>query len=220
MQTPGPVSAGNRTSSSSVLLPAREALRVATKDIHDRLHGHMLFRQLLEETITRQQYTALLSRLYGFHQGIEIALGAQDTQHRTLPMGPRRRVHLLAYDLKTLGQSDNDISELPVAKAPPGLDQVGRFLGCLYVREGATLGGRVLAGTLAHLLGSGLEGRRFFAGTKQDPELWRACCTALEQPMEMVEREEMITAAQETFEIFEQWMSVLDVLAPVGVASQ
>jgi heme oxygenase (biliverdin-IX-beta and delta-forming) len=220
MQTPGPVNAVTRTSSIAVRAPAREAVRVATKDIHDRLHGHMLFRQLLKETITRQQYIALLSRLYGFHQGIEMALSAEDKQHRYVSMGPRRRVHLLVRDLKTLGHADTEISALSVAEAPPALDQVGRFLGCLYVREGATLGGRVLAGKLEHLLGPGLEGRRFFAGSNRDPELWRACCTALEQPMEMAQRSATIDAARETFEIFERWMTLFGFRAPAGAGSQ
>jgi heme oxygenase (biliverdin-IX-beta and delta-forming) len=176
----------------------------------------MLFRKLLEETITRQQYTGLLSRLYGFHHSIETALCGQDKCDSDVSMGGRRRVHLLVSDLKALGMSGSDIAALPLAPTLPRLRERARFLGCLYVREGSTLGGRVLAGKLGHLLGPGLRGRRFFAGAKRDAELWRACCTALERPMERAEREAMIAAARETFEVFEHWMQVFNVRAPEG----
>jgi heme oxygenase (biliverdin-IX-beta and delta-forming) len=220
MQQLEPKLGGGAASAVAVELSARAALRNATRDIHDRLHGQMLFRQLLEETITRSAYGALLSRLYGFHQGIETALDAQAGLRSKVSMNGRHRVHLLVSDLKTLGQCDEGISSLPVVAAPPDLDKLGRFLGCLYVREGATLGGRVLAGKLGHLLGPGHGGRRFFAGPDRDSELWRACCSAIEQPMESAERNAMIAAARETFEIFERWMSLLDFRAPAGAESQ
>jgi heme oxygenase len=47
---------------------ARDALRRATQDIHERLHGHIVFRRVLDRSITRDEYRALLARLYGFHR--------------------------------------------------------------------------------------------------------------------------------------------------------
>ncbi len=185
----------------------RDVLRHATEDIHDRLHGHLFFRELLGQTITRDKYCALLRRLYGFHMSLEAALSAHGNLHPGVTMEKRRRVHLLVSDLKELGLRDGDISALPLSEAPLNLNEFGRFLGCLYVREGATLGGRVLSGKLGHLVGPGLECRRFFAGSDRDPELWRACCATLEQPMQVAERSAIIAAARETFEIFERWIS-------------
>ena len=69
------------------------------------------------------------------------------------------------------------------------------------------LGGRVLAGKLDHLLGTRLEGRRFFSGSDGDAALWRACCSAIDRIADRGELDAMISAARETFEIFERWMT-------------
>lgn len=102
------------------------------------------------------------------------------------------------------------IAALPLAPPPRGLDNASRFLGCLYVREGATLGGRALAGKLDHLLGPELAGRRFFSGSDRDPELWRRCCRAIEALTDVGHLEAMKAAARETFEAFERWIDRLE----------
>jgi heme oxygenase (biliverdin-IX-beta and delta-forming) len=195
-----------------VTMPARvrDVLRRATQDIHDRLHGHMMFRRLFERTITRDEYRVLLARLYGFHWPLETALYKHQDRQPGLEMKQRRRVHLLVADLKALGLSQAVIAGLPLAPPLPGLDNAGRFLGCLYVREGATLGGRVLAGRIDHLLGSAVDGRRFFAGTNRDSELWRGCCAAIESLTDVERLESMTAAAYETFESFESWINGLE----------
>ncbi len=187
----------------------RTALRDATTEIHKRLHGQAAFKPLLRRTISRSDYCALLSRLYGFHQPLEVALGFQAQVVSTVPAGAHRRAHRLASDLQFLGLSERDISALPLARTPGRLDQRGRFLGCLYVREGATLGGRVMAAKLDHLFGAGPEGRLFFTGAASDTTAWRSCCEALERHATADEIAAMIAAAQQTFEIFEAWMDGL-----------
>ena len=189
---------------------ARDALRRATQDIHERLHGHIVFRRLLDRSITRDEYRALLARLYGFHRPLETALSAHADVRPDLEMGRRRRAHLLVADLKALGLGDADIAVLPFAAMPPRLDDPSRFLGCLYVREGAMIGGRMLAGRIIDLLGSGRNGRRFFAGSDSDPALWRPCCAALEAPGEAGHVEAMTAAAHETFQFFESWINGLE----------
>jgi heme oxygenase (biliverdin-IX-beta and delta-forming) len=192
---------------------ARDVLRCATQDIHERLHGHIVFRRLLDRSITRDGYRTLLTRLYGFHRPLEVALSAHANVVPNLEMRRRARAHLLVADLRTLGLGDADIAALPLAAMPSRLEDRGRFLGCLYVREGAMLGGRVLADRLNDLLGPGRSGRRFFAGRDRDLALWRACCAALEAPAEAVHLEAMTAAARETFEVFESWINGLEIRA-------
>lgn len=189
---------------------ARDALRRATQDIHERLHSHIVFRRLLSRSITRDEYRALLARLYGFHRPLETALSAHADVRPDLEMGRRRRAHLLIADLRALGLGDADIAAMPLAAMPPRLDDPGRFLGSLYVREGAMLGGRVLAGRLNDLLGAGRNGRRFFAGRYQDTALWRRCCAELEAAAEAGHLKAMTAAARDTFEVFESWINGLD----------
>ncbi len=187
----------------------RGMIRHATREIHERLHDLESFRRLLAQTITRDEYLALLASLYGFHQPVEAALLAHAATQTTLSMEGRRRAHLLIEDLNALrGTGHHAIADLPRAKLPIGLlAQPGGFLGCLYVREGAMLGGRVLAGKLAPLLGGHAEGRRFFSGSTHDAELWRSCCSEIDRTSGAVELAGMISAAHVTFELFESWMT-------------
>lgn len=124
-----------------------------------------------------------------------------------LQLDGRRRAHLLATDLAFLGWSDREVDALPLCVIPRPLDTSGRIAGSLYVKEGALLGGRVLARKLDILLEPGLNGRRFFAGSEHDSELWRNFCSAIEAPVFADHIGDMVTAACETFELFEQWIS-------------
>lgn len=181
-------------------------IRRATHDIHERLHAQPLFRQLLQQTITRDDYASLLAILYGFHQPLEAALVSHaGWQHSDLRMHERCRAHLLREDLSELGWIS--VADLPLAEPPADLGAPGRLLGCLYVREGSMLGGRVLARKLDYLLGTCSAGRLFFSGRDNDPALWRACCTAIEGNNDKAEVNAMVLAAQETFESFERWIT-------------
>jgi heme oxygenase (biliverdin-IX-beta and delta-forming) len=201
-------------SSSATSDSSRGVIRQATHDIHERLHDHQSFRQLQNQTITRDEYGLLLARLYGFHQPLEAALAVQAVGHSGLQIDERCRVHLLIEDLRELGWSS--AADLPLADAPADLDVPSRLLGCLYVREGAMLGGRVLANKLDHLLGPSKAGRLYFSGRENDMALWRACCAAIDRNNEKTELNSMISAAHETFEIFEQWMTRASPLTKVG----
>jgi heme oxygenase (biliverdin-IX-beta and delta-forming) len=183
----------------------RHVMRRATQDIHERLHSHELFRDILAQTITREAYSSLLAKLYGFHHPVEMALIKHGRHAPGLCMEDRLRAHLVIADLNEVSPTAG--RRLPLADPPSDLSVPGRLLGCLYVKEGATLGGRVLAAKLDHLFGSRIDGRRFFSGREADPALWRACCAVIDEIRDPSELDAMIAAAQETFETFERWMA-------------
>ena len=88
-------------------------------------------------------------------------------------------------------------------------------LGCLYVIEGATLGGRELSRLLSPMLDAlGLvapEGRRFFLayGAAQGP-MWRRFCDVLDTAAATIApagRRDMEAAARSTFLIMEDWLT-------------
>lgn len=185
---------------------AREALRAATDAIHARLHGLPALRSLAEGRIDRPGYVALLRRMLGFHAAVEAALAEAPS---LLPWGialaERRRSGLIEADLVALGAPPG-----PVPRAPlPPLDSAPRALGCLYVTEGSTLGGRQLAVALDGLLPAGEAGRRFLLGHgARHGELWRGCCAALERcGADPARRAAMLAAAEATFAAFEAWFA-------------
>ncbi len=185
---------------------ARWALRAATAEIHTRLHGVPAFRALAGGTLTRPGYVALLRRLLGFHAAIEAAVAAAPPLlGYGLDPAERRRAGLLRADLASLGAPQ----EGPLAPVPV-LGSAARALGCLYVTEGSTLGGRHLARGLDHLLPAGTAaGRTFLLGHgARHAAMWQACCGAVEAcgatPGGL---DGMAAGATETFGAFEAWFA-------------
>jgi len=83
-------------------------------------------------------------------------------------------------------------------------------MGCLYVVEGSTLGGRHLARRLDRLLPtSDTAGRTFLlAGTGPDHIRWRDFCVALDAcGADPASRAEMVAGAMEAFHCFEAWFA-------------
>lgn len=183
----------------------RSTLRQATHEVHIRLHGLAAFTALLDGSLTRSGYRSLLSGLYGFHCPLELTLLDAAREHSLLVAVPRR-IERLVDDLGQLGMSDGERAGLPLAPRLP-LHTPGHLLGALYVREGSTLGGKVLARNLEHLLGPGTAGRSFLIGSPRDSEHWRACCAAIERGVAAGHLDDMVESARATFAAFEQWMS-------------
>ena len=200
-----------RISPADSAVTARAALQAATSGAHARLHTHPAFSALATGTIDREGYRVLLARLYGFHAPLERRLQAVSWDHAFgLTMSRRRRIHRLRLDLHDLNVPPDDIAALPCIgeERLPHMDRPGRLLGCLYVREGATLGGRVLARALDRLFGPrGCKGRRFLGGADGDAALWRDCCAAIEAAARSGHLAEIAAAASETFEAFEGWFA-------------
>ena len=177
---------------------AIETLRDATSTIHLRLHAHPAFAQLQGGDISHAAYVHLLTALYGFH-GAFRDVAAE---------GPARCLRL-ADDLTFLGVSLEQIARMPLAAAPRTQGHVARW-GIDYVLRGASLGGRVLARNLDHLLDPGrIDGRRFFMENGAKPgSNWRDFLQQIEQALPTItDRRTACEAAVATFEKFEVWMS-------------
>lgn len=187
----------------------REALRHATHERHEALHAAGPFAALMDGRLTREGYGRLLLRLYGFHRPLEDALLAPGASAELARFGldPTRleRAGRLRLDLAALGVGPDEVDAAPrVALAPAAAP--GWAMGRLYVREGSTLGGRVMARRLDGLLGSGDAARLFLAGTVTDAILWRDCCRAVEACGADPHRHAaMVAAALDVFERFAGW---------------
>jgi heme oxygenase len=183
------------------------ALRAATEAAHARLHHLPALAPLAEGTISREDYIAVLRRLLGFHLAVERCIAAGPSLRASgIYLGGRRRSPLLLADLTTLGAS----AGCDMRPDLPRPASVAAVLGCLYVVEGSTLGGRVLAGRLDHLLPPGTTaGRAFLLGHgARHGAMWRSFCDALEASgTDAEQRSDMIAAALSTFAAFESWFA-------------
>ncbi|RJK93753.1 heme oxygenase [Vallicoccus soli] len=99
---------------------------------------------------------AALAALLGFHRAVEAQVDAWAAggapEATALEWPHRRKAHLAAADLRAAGAGAQEVAGVAPMALPP-LAGTGGALGALYVSEGSTLGGQVVA---RHLQGSGV----------------------------------------------------------------
>jgi heme oxygenase len=180
-------------------------LRSATRAVHLELEHHLA---IVSPDVSLVRYTRIIALFYGFYRPIEAGLNRLDTfaPPRTFPL--RARTELLKRDLLSLGLAVQAISELPTCTDLPGLRAPEHFAGCLYVLEGASLGGQVIS----HSLRDKLEltdrgGTAFFAGDgAATAARWKCVLQWLEQVSQSgLHVEQIVTSAHETFSSLINW---------------
>jgi heme oxygenase (biliverdin-IX-beta and delta-forming) len=189
-----------------MLLPQ---LRDETRALHDELEARL---DLLNPRLSRGRYAAILRAFYGFYAPVERAVPAYgEDPSRWIDGDDRRKAGWLAADPSALDASADDV---PRCGALPELATADAQLGCMYVLEGATLGGQHV---LRHLAGRAAGGaatggadwpRRFFAsyGPNVGP-MWRGFCRRLEERGVSPDgRRRMADAARQTFGRFHDWV--------------
>lgn len=127
-----------------------ERLRERTEPLHRRLEAES---QLLSPGADERTYARYLTKLWGFHAPVERDLAKIKKLARVgLPLDERRKCPALAADLQALGHSRAGVLSLPRCAFSPRLVDVPSALGCMYVLEGATLGGQVVFHELSRTL--------------------------------------------------------------------
>ena len=129
-------------------------LRAATRDAHDRIERLPSAQAMAGGRIGRDEYVAVLGRLYWAHATFEAAVTRSPDLAAAWP-AEAVRAAAAARDLRALGSAPTDCPPEAVLAWADGLDGAGRpaaWAGAGYVLEGSRLGGRVLAGPLAAAL--------------------------------------------------------------------
>lgn len=180
-----------------------EALRAATRQRHARAEAAL---DLPARCASPGGYAAALGVLHSRHAGLERALDAALAQHPLLADWADRRGKpaWLERDLSDLGGT-------PPAAAPldlPPLDGPAAVLGCLYVVEGSTLGGRPAGRQVRTALGPTAPTRFFDGYGDRTGPRWRSFCTALSQARPGTGTRDwtdsLVRAAAATFGLFEE----------------
>ena len=183
-------------------------LREETRRLHERAERAM---DLPARLASHAAYAALLARLWGFYAPVEARLGAVGGLDEIgLDLATRRKARLLRGDLAACGVDTGGIAALPACAALPALPGLPQALGCMYVLEGATLGGQFIRKEVSRHLGLGPDtGCGFFGsyGTEIGP-MWRAFCKITsDYAMANPDAEDaIVSAGAETFIRFEEWL--------------
>ena len=181
-------------------------LRAETRPRHDAIEAAL---ELTSSALTLGTYRQTLTRFYGFYGPLEAGLWAVGGWvERGLDLTERRKTPLLEADLRALGVANPQ--DLPVCTDLPPHDTVAATFGCLYVLEGATLGGQVISPVLRKRLGVTPDtGGRFFDGYgDRTGPMWQAFRAALVAfAVTSGDQDEIVSAAKDTFSKLHRWMT-------------
>ena len=173
---------------------------------------------LIRSDLTVESYRHVLERFYGFYRPVEDALEvAGGWESSGLNLNERKKVPLLEADLQFLGVECP--AQLPVCRDLPPLDDAAARYGCLYVLEGATLGGQYISQHIRQVLGLEPQaGARFFQGYgEQTGAMWQAFRTALRQfAASPALQDRVVASATATFRALRLWCQGRDTPCPTS----
>jgi heme oxygenase (biliverdin-IX-beta and delta-forming) len=181
----------------------RERLRQETVEHHRWIEDAVA---LLGPGLSRERYRRTLRMFHGFHAPLETALVT------ALPLAPplrvpfMRRSALLAQDLASLGLSPGALATLPRCRHLPATTTGDEVAGCLYVLEGASLGGQVIAREVASRLSAGTGAAFFFGVGEGTGRRWKRILEWLDDTAALGRPDRIVGAAKDTFRCLGRWI--------------
>ena len=187
-----------------------QQLKAATRYAHDALEAQV---NLVRLATSPTAYHALLQRFYGFYLPLELRLATLPWTTVAFDLAPRRKTPLLRRDLLHLGETSATLAHLPICRDRPEPVDLAAGCGCLYVLEGATLGGQLISRRLRQTLGlHATSGAAFFTsyGDQIGP-MWTNFGAFVNQQAATHPRQRgaMIDAACTTFAALRDWLTGL-----------
>jgi heme oxygenase len=183
----------------------RQRLKRETGAVHQRLEIQL---GLLDPSLDVHRYRRVLETFYGFYVPVEMDVTRLAAAAPPLGFPLRARAKLIERDLLALGLSQAELAALALCGDPPELSRIEDLAGCLYVLEGACLGGQVLAPLLYRRLGLAKDsGAAFFAGDEEGTlPRWTVIVAWLDGlPHTGASTTRIISAAKATFDAFARW---------------
>ena len=186
--------------------PLRQQLKRETAELHQQLEAQL---GLMEPELSIHRYKRVLRIFYGFYAPVETSLVRLAGAGPPLGFPLRTRCELIESDLHALGLARREVAGLPRCTDLPRLSCSEDLAGCLYVLEGACLGGQVIAPALHRQLGLAKgSGASFFVGDAEaTSSRWMLFLTWLDGlPRAGQRSEEIVVSACATFLAFARWV--------------
>ena len=186
-------------------------LRLETRSEHEAVE------QVLDlmGVLTNNTYRQRLVQFYGFYSPLEAALQARcsiesnscslEVSQMSMLLPRLHKSLLLRQDLHHLGVSTAAMAQ---CRTLPPIQTLAQVLGCLYVLEGATLGGRMITEHIQATLGiTPTTGGSFFDGyAGQTGRMWNAMRqTLLSGAVDAQAENAMVASAIATFTCLRDW---------------
>jgi heme oxygenase len=182
------------------------ALRLATWPAHQRLEKRLDVKTRFSHL---GAYRAHLERMWGFYAPVEQRLGVDGFGGALTDYEARRKLPLLTRDLIALGADPGAVMLMEQCRAVPACPDPAAAFGCMYVLEGATLGGRMLLPLVESRLElSAQRGAAFLASYGEAVAMmWRSFGAALDAWCKVPERAACAArTAVATFDALDAWL--------------
>lgn len=186
-------------------------LKEVTRESHVALERQM---PLLDPALPRGTYRHMVQQLFTYHKPLEATLLASSGfAELGIAYAERAKTARLARDLEALGLNTRDIEQLRVCESLPPLVHPSHIFGCLYVLEGATLGGQIVARHLQASLGLSADcGASYFSGYGVDTgPRWKTFCGMLTAyAAHTADHDDIVAGASATYATLSEWMRAGD----------
>jgi len=189
----------------------RNKLKEATLPYHRQIEANVFAKSILQGNAPLGMYVQWLIRFYGFYRPLEMLMIKSGLcLSGNMNLKEKFKVPLLYQDLKSLGQTDREISGYLICDNVPDITGIPSLLGYLYVVEGSTLGGQFIVKKLRIKYGfTGDEGCLFFNGySDKTAGIWdEFCCFLNEYHFDEAQENAVIRSACDTFEKLSAWLN-------------
>lgn len=162
---------------------ALSRLKHATSDAHSRVEEAL---QLTDDNLDLGRYLRLLTAMRNVHLAADELLDRFKSELAALgyESAERQRVEWIDLDLKSLGGTLDSMSPTVASETIEAfrVDDIADCLGMIYVIEGSTLGGQIIAPAVARALSlDPPEGHRYYIGHGPDTgSRWKATRRTIE----------------------------------------
>jgi heme oxygenase len=183
-------------------------LRSRTAACHQVLEQNPFSIALLSNTVSNDDYTAYLKKLYGFVNGFE-----KNVFSELLSFLPdielRKKAQLITSDLLSQNIVTRDIAVLPDCFFKNLYSTKAAAWGGMYVLEGSTLGGQIIERHLKKNRKSAFKGSSYFtAYGAETGSFWKTFLHHLSKAaQDPGEAEQIIDSAIKTFSAINTWIT-------------
>lgn len=164
----------------------------------------------MHQGLDTAEYIQYLQQMYGLVAAWEERAAEVAPQWMQATLAARQRKHLLERDLAWFGLADPD-NRRP---ALPDIFDLSSLFGTMYVMEGSTLGGQLIARhveTTLHLREG--QGDAYFRGHGDRTGLmWKEFCEMLTRHLPDSQTEAVVASAKAMFATFGEWMQQKSVI--------
>jgi len=177
-----------------------QVVKNQTAFLHQEVEGILLPK--LQAIRSFEDYALILRTFYGFFYPLEEKIQNYISSDVLPDIAQRRTSSLIITDLANL----QFYTPISVCKNLPEINSTATAFGALYVLEGSTLGGKMIAKMLAKPEGPAIsaEALHFFSGYQHlTGKMWTAFVEVLNQ---QTDTDAIVHSANQTFYHLKHWM--------------